>query len=45
MRLAVEIDSVQNEGPIAVELSSRRRVSLPVGPHPVLGTVFREEEM
>jgi hypothetical protein len=45
MRLAVEIDPVQNEGPIAVELASRRRLSLPVGPHPVLGTVFREEEL
>ena len=45
MRLAVEVDPVQNEGPLAVELASRRRLSLPAGPHPVLGTVFREEEM
>lgn len=45
MRLAVEIDPVQNEGPIAIELASRRPLSLPVGPHPVLGTVFREAEM
>jgi methylmalonyl-CoA/ethylmalonyl-CoA epimerase len=45
MRLAVEIDPVQDEGPVAVELASRRRLSLPAGPHPVLGTVFREEEV
>jgi methylmalonyl-CoA/ethylmalonyl-CoA epimerase len=45
MRLAVEIDPVQNEGPIAIELASRRPLSLPVGPHPVLGAVFGEEEM
>jgi len=45
MRLVVEIDPVQNEGPVAVELASRRRLSLPAGPHPVLGTVFRQEEV
>jgi len=45
MRLAVEIDPVQTEGPIAVELASRRRLSLPAGPHPVLGAVFRKEEV
>lgn len=45
MRLAVEIDPVQDEGPIALELASRRRLSLPLGPHPVLGTVFRQVEM
>jgi methylmalonyl-CoA/ethylmalonyl-CoA epimerase len=45
MRLTVEIDPVQNEGPIAIELASRRRLALPAGPHPVLGTVFRESEM
>jgi methylmalonyl-CoA/ethylmalonyl-CoA epimerase len=44
MRLAVEIDAVQNEGPIAIELSSPRALALPEGPHPVLGAVFKEEE-
>jgi methylmalonyl-CoA/ethylmalonyl-CoA epimerase len=43
MRLAVEIDPVQNEGPIAIELTSARRLTLPAGPHPLLGTVFEEE--
>ncbi len=43
MRLAVEIDPVQNEGPIAIELTSPRRLALPAGPHPLLGTVFEEE--
>jgi hypothetical protein len=44
MRLAVEIDSVQNEGPIAIELASPRTLALPEGPHPVLGAVFKEEK-
>jgi catechol 2,3-dioxygenase-like lactoylglutathione lyase family enzyme len=44
MRLAVEIDPIQNEGPIAIELVSPRRLPLPAGPHPVLGAVFTEEE-
>jgi methylmalonyl-CoA/ethylmalonyl-CoA epimerase len=44
MRLAVEIDPVQNEGPIAIELASTRRLALPEGPHPVLGAVFKIEE-
>jgi len=44
MRLAVEIDPVQNEGPIAIELASPRALALPAGPHPVLGAVFKEEE-
>jgi methylmalonyl-CoA/ethylmalonyl-CoA epimerase len=43
MRLAVEIDPVQTEGPIAIELTSARRLALPAGPHPLLGTVFEEE--
>jgi hypothetical protein len=43
MRLAVEIDPVQNEGPIAIELTSARRLTLPAGPHPLLGTVFEVE--
>lgn len=44
MRLAVEIDPVQNESPIAIELASPRTLALPEGPHPDLGTVFTEEE-
>ena len=44
MRLVVEIDPVQNEGPIAIELASPRRLTLPEGPHPALGAVFTEEE-
>jgi len=44
MRLVVEIDSVQNEGPIAIELASPRRLKLPAGPHPVFGALFSQEE-
>ena len=44
MRLAVEIDPVQNEGPVAIELASPRTLTLPEGPHPVLGAVFKEEK-
>jgi len=44
MRLVVEIDAVQNEGPVAIELWSPRALALPEGPHPVLGAVFTEEE-
>jgi len=44
MRLAVEIDPVQNEGPSAVEITGPRTLALPEGPHPVFGTVFTEEE-
>ena len=43
MRLAVDIDPVQNEGPIAIELRSARRLGLAAGPHPALGAVFVEE--
>ena len=43
MRLAVEIDPIQNEGPLAIELAGSRRLQLPEGPHPVLGTVFKQE--
>ena len=41
MRLAVEIDPAQDEGPVAIELASDRAIALPDGPHPALGTVFR----
>jgi catechol 2,3-dioxygenase-like lactoylglutathione lyase family enzyme len=44
MRLAVEIDPVQNEGPLAIELAGSPRLQLPAGPHPVLGAVFKQEE-
>jgi hypothetical protein len=44
MRLSVEIDPVQNEGPIAIEIASLRNLALPEGPHPVLGAVFKKEE-
>src|SRR5262249_5186393 len=41
MRIDVEIDPVQNEGPIAIELALPHR-PLPAAAHPVLGAVFRE---
>ena len=44
MKLAVDIDPVQNEGPIAIEIRSARRLELPSGPHPALGAVFVEED-
>ena len=40
MRVVVEIDLAQDEGPISIELASRRAVSLPEGPLPPLGAVF-----
>jgi methylmalonyl-CoA/ethylmalonyl-CoA epimerase len=40
MRLVVEIDPARGEGPVCVELASDRPLSLPSGPHPVLGTAF-----
>jgi methylmalonyl-CoA/ethylmalonyl-CoA epimerase len=43
MRLAVDIDPVQTEAPIAIEIRSARRLGLPAGPHPALGAVFTEE--
>jgi methylmalonyl-CoA/ethylmalonyl-CoA epimerase len=45
MRVAVEIDPVQNEGPLAIELRSPRRLALPPGAYPGLGTVFIAEEV
>jgi catechol 2,3-dioxygenase-like lactoylglutathione lyase family enzyme len=44
MRLAVEIDPIQNEGPIAIELLTPRRLDVPRSAHPVLGTVFTAQE-
>ncbi len=40
MRLVVVIDPSLDEGPIAIELGSRRAVSLPEGSLPLLGTAF-----
>ena len=44
MRLAVDIDPVQNEDPITIEIRSSRRLGLPAGPHPALGAVFVAED-
>ena len=44
LRLAVDFDPVQDEGPIAIELATPRALTLPAGPHPVLGAVFTEEK-
>ena len=44
MRLAVDIDPVQNEGPSAVEITGPRALALPEGPHPALGAVFMQGE-
>jgi catechol 2,3-dioxygenase-like lactoylglutathione lyase family enzyme len=41
MRIDVELDPVQSEGPIAIELAPASR-PLPAAAHPVLGAVFRE---
>jgi hypothetical protein len=40
MRLAVEIDPVRPEGPLAVEVVADRPLALPAGLHPALGAVF-----
>jgi hypothetical protein len=40
MRLVVEIDPAAEEGPLAIEYASARRVALPAGPHPILGARF-----
>jgi methylmalonyl-CoA/ethylmalonyl-CoA epimerase len=44
MRIAVEIDPASPEGPVGIELMSRRPLDLPKGPHPVLGAVFLQVE-
>jgi methylmalonyl-CoA/ethylmalonyl-CoA epimerase len=41
MRIVVEIDPGADEGPLAIEYTSRQPVALPEGRHPVLGAVFR----
>jgi len=40
MRIAVEIDPLREEGPLSIEYASERAVTLPDGPHPMLGTAF-----
>ena len=37
MRLVVELSPRGDEGPLALEIASARRLSLPAGPHPALG--------
>jgi methylmalonyl-CoA/ethylmalonyl-CoA epimerase len=41
MYIAIDIDPDREEGPLWIEYSSRRAVSLSDGPHPVLGAVFK----
>ena len=43
MYIAIEIDPVREEGPLWIEYSSRRAVSLSDDPHPVLGAVFKRQ--
>ena len=40
MRIVVRIDPARDEGPEGIELESARPLSLPAGPHPVLGATF-----
>jgi catechol 2,3-dioxygenase-like lactoylglutathione lyase family enzyme len=42
LRIAVEIDSGREEGPIAIEIAGERKVSVPSEPHPVLGAWFTQ---
>jgi methylmalonyl-CoA/ethylmalonyl-CoA epimerase len=42
MRIAVDVDPVADEGPVAIEYTSDRPVALEAGPHPVLGATFRK---
>jgi methylmalonyl-CoA/ethylmalonyl-CoA epimerase len=41
LRIAVDIDPAAEEGAVAIEYAGPRAVTLPEGPHPVLGAVFR----
>ena len=41
MALTIDVDPSESEGPVAVELAADRRVEVPSGPVPVLGTTFR----
>ena len=40
MRLVVEIDAEREEGPVAIEYTADRAVSLADGPNPILGATF-----
>ena len=42
MRLFVEVDPTGDEGPVGIEVASSRALTLPVGPHPVLGAAFAQ---
>jgi methylmalonyl-CoA/ethylmalonyl-CoA epimerase len=42
MRIVVEVAPEAPEGPVCVELSSDRRLTLPAGPDPALGVVFSQ---
>jgi hypothetical protein len=42
MRLVVELDPRGDEGPLALEFVSARRVPLPAGPHPILGVTLTQ---
>ncbi len=41
LRIAVDVDPAAEEGPVAIEYASDRRVDLAATPHPVLGATFR----
>ena len=41
MRIAVDVDPVAEEGPVAIEYASDHPVTLAAAPHPVLGATFR----
>jgi len=43
MRLVVEIDPAAEEEPVAIEYASDREITLPNGPHPVLGARFTQD--
>ncbi len=40
MYITLEIDPARDEGPICIEFASARPISLPDGPHPVLGAIL-----
>jgi catechol 2,3-dioxygenase-like lactoylglutathione lyase family enzyme len=42
MRLVVELSPDGDEGPLALEIASARRVPLPAGPHPALGVTLTQ---
>ena len=42
MRIMVDVEPEAEAGPVAVEVAADRRLELPDGPVPALGTVFRQ---